>query len=204
MPLHKLTRKAQLAIAGTVLLGLGAAGGAAATSLTRPAVQMAPTVQTAIAKLPTNSGVVTVRGKIAEIYGDRIVLQDASGRAMIDVGREAQGVLKAGAPLMVQGRYDDGQLRASYLVDQAGEVTPVRPDARGGPERGHHGPGGPGEPLRDGPPHPGAIDGAGPPPPPPSIDAASRPNCPTAMPPQAPGAGALPRQDLALPPPPAA
>lgn len=163
-------------------LAIGAAGGAGAVSLTRPAVEMAPTNPTPVAKLASSAGVVTVKGRVAEVYGDRFVVQDGSGRTMVDGGRDA--AVTKGATVQVQGRYDDGQLRASYLVDAAGKVTPVGPPPRpgrhgpegrggpgphgpGGPEaRGPGGPGGPGAPCAPGmtPPPPPPADGAVPPP----------------------------------------
>jgi uncharacterized protein YdeI (BOF family) len=145
-----------LVASAAVLLALGAAGGARAVQATRPTVEMAPTVQMPIAKLPTASGVVTVKGRITEIYGDRFVMQDASGRAMIAMGREGRDTVRVGQAVLVQGRFDDGQLHASYLVDQNGRLVPAGPQP-GGPE----GPGGPGNRRQHGP----GPDGAPLPPP---------------------------------------
>jgi hypothetical protein len=180
-----------MAAAAATLLVLGAAGGVGAAQASRPTITMAPTVRTPIAKLSTSSGVVTVTGRVAEVYGDRLVVQDASGRAMIAVGQEGRGMASVGQPVTVQGRFDDGQLRASYLVDRNGTVAavgprgprPGGPDGAGAPRP--HGPGqgglernGPGHegPGRDGPlPPPGCAAGPNarpaqgtvPPPPPP-------------------------------------
>ncbi|MBJ6122777.1 hypothetical protein [Sphingomonas mollis] len=180
------TPRTRLGIGAAVLLAVGAAGGAGAVSLTRPTIEMAPTVPTAIAKLPATNGVVTVKGRVAEIYGDRLIVQDATGRTMVAGGREASANLTRGSAVMVQGRYDDGQLRASYLVDPQGRITEVGPrhgpghgpgrdggpkdGPDGGPDGGpRHGPGhGPGH---DGPPPPPPADGNAPPPPPAGADA---------------------------------
>jgi len=164
--LPKLTAVQKMTFAGVGLLALGAAGGAGAVSLTRPPVEMAPTVVTAAAKLPASSGIVSVRGKVAEIYGDRFVVQDGSGKAMVDAGREGAQYAQVGAPLLVQGRYADGQLKARFLVNAAGQVAEVGPPPPPGP-RGPHGPGGPG--MAPPPPPPGGPGGPGmaPPPPPP-------------------------------------
>ncbi|URW74698.1 hypothetical protein M9980_08920 [Sphingomonas donggukensis] len=191
MARFNMSRRAQLGLGGAVLLGLGAAGGAGAVSLTRPSVEMAPNVATPIARLVNTSGVVTVKGRVAEVFGDRVVLQDASGRTMIDAGRDARGTIAKGAALTVQGRYDDGQLRASYLVDPAGKVSAVGPGGRGSDGRGPHGrrgPGGPGGPGHDGPPPPppGGPELAGRDAPPPPVGCA-----PGAAQP-APVAGAVP------------
>lgn len=190
------TPRTRIGIGAAALLAVGAAGGAGAVSLTRPTIEMAPTVQTAIAKLPATTGVVTVKGRVAEIYGDRLIVQDATGRTMVAGGREVAANLTRGSAVMVQGRYDDGQLRASYLVDPQGQITAVGPrhgpghgpGRDGGPKDGpdggpRHGPGhGPGhDPDRDGPPPPPPADGDAPPPPPPAAGAA-----PVARPPVAP------------------
>lgn len=158
----RVSRKTQLGLGGAVLLALGAAGGAAAIGATRPAVEMAPVLPVAISALPQHSGLVTVKGRVAEVYGDRFTISDGSGKTMVDAGREGRNVVSAGAPVTVQGRYDEGQLRASFLVDGNGQIDQVGPAGRpprpphGGPDgpgspEGRHGPGGPG---RDGPPPP--------------------------------------------------
>lgn len=164
-----------LGIGAAVLLGVGAAGGAGAVQATRPSVEMAPTVATPIARLSATSGVVTVKGRVAEVYGDRFVVQDTSGRAMVAAGREGRGAVGVGQPVTVQGHFDEGQLRASYIVDAGGQVATVGPRGPGpggvGPHRG---------PGRDGPPPPPppgcgpapagpAGPGAPPPPPPPGV-----------------------------------
>jgi hypothetical protein len=163
-------RRQRLALGAAALVAIGAAGGAGAVALTRPSVEMAPTVATPIARLPASSGIVTVKGRVAEVFGDRFVVQDGSGRAMIDAGRDGTGSIAKGNVVTVQGRYDDGQLRARFLVDPSGQVNEVGP-AHGpahGPRGpgGPHGPGGPGGPRGDGPPPPPGAGPDGTPPPP--------------------------------------
>ncbi|WP_201297522.1 hypothetical protein, partial [Sphingomonas sp. 8AM] len=155
-----LSRGQRIALGGAALLAMGAAGGAGAVQLTRPSVEMAPTVPTAIARLPATSGIVTVRGRVAGVYGTRFLVEDASGRTLVDAGRGA-GTLTKGAPVLVQGRFDYGQLRARFLADQGGvrEVgAPPPPPGAGAPPPPPPGAGAPP------PPPPGA--GAPPPPPP--------------------------------------
>lgn len=168
-------RPAALWIGGAVLLAAGAVGGAGAVGLTRPGIEVAPIRPVAIATLAQHDdGLVTVRGKVAEIYGDRFTIVDGSGKAMVDAGRDGDNAVTAGQDLLVQGRYDNGQLRASFLVDGNGRVSMVGPAH--GPRPGRpgdpHGPrgAGPGRdgPGRDGPP-PVACDGPPPPPPPGSV-----------------------------------
>lgn len=154
-----MSRPAMLAIGGAVLLAVGAVGGAGAVELTRPGIEMAPIRPVAIASLARGGdGLVTVRGKVAEVYGDRFTIADGSGKTMVDAGRDGDNAVAAGQDLLVQGRYDDGQLHASFLVDGNGRVRAVGPFFAHGPHRGgpgeRHGPGGAG-PGHDGPPPPG-------------------------------------------------
>ncbi|WP_230628611.1 hypothetical protein [Sphingomonas sp. Leaf37] len=164
-------RRQRLALGATALIAIGAAGGAGAVALTRPSIEMAPTNVTPIARLGSSDGIVTVKGRVAEVFGDRFVVQDGSGRAMIDAGRNAGSIVK-GSAMTVQGRYDDGQLRARFLVDPAGQVREVGPAHGPHGPRGPHGPGKPGGPdgsggpRGDGPPPPPPADGRGTPPPP--------------------------------------
>ncbi|WP_295561000.1 hypothetical protein [uncultured Sphingomonas sp.] len=174
----------QWAALGAVVVLAASAGGAGAMAMTRPSTEMAPTVATPIAKLASSSGIVTVKGRVAEVFGNRIVVQDGSGRAMIDAGPDGASNLTTGAPVMVQGRYDQGQLRAQFLVGPNGAVEAV------GPAHPPHGPGAP-------PPPPGAGP-AGPPPPPPGAGPAGAP------PPPPPGAGPAGAGPTGAPPPPPA
>lgn len=199
---NKISPRHRLSLAAAALLAVGAAGGAGAVQLTRLPVEMAPTVPTATAKLAQTSGIVTVKGRVAETYGDRFVLQDGSGRALVDVGPAGNGVV-SGSTVTVQGRYREGQLHASFLVDGQGNVqavgAPPHPphDRRGPPPPPPGGPGAPPPPLGAGappPPPPGAVP---PPPgqgvaPPPPTEAGAAPGA--TMAPPAPTASATPRR----------
>ena len=100
-----LRRPAALWIGGAALLAAGAAGGAGAIGMTRPGIEVAPIRPVAIASLAQrDDGLVTVRGKVAEVYGDSFTLADGSGKAMVDAGREGRGAVAAGQDLLVQGR----------------------------------------------------------------------------------------------------
>lgn len=190
MAKFSLNGPGKLGLGVAIGLALGAAGGASAVSMTRPSVEMAPTVATPVAKLASDNGVVTVKGRVAEVFGDRFVVQDATGRAMVDAGRDAS--VSKGAAVQVQGRYDNGQLKASYLVDANGKVTPVGPP----PPRPGHGP----KPGPDGARGPGGLGGPGGPgcapgavPPPPPADGSAPPPPPTSgQVPPPPPAGAAP------------
>jgi hypothetical protein len=150
-----MTQSARMAIA-VALVAIGGVGGASAALLTRPPIEMAPSVVTPIAKLNSASGIVSIKGRVAEVYGDRFVVADASGRTMVGAGREGAGAIAVGNMLAVQGRYDDGQMRAAFLVGPTGAVEAVGPRGHGP----HHGPHRDHGPRDDGmaPPPPGGPD----------------------------------------------
>jgi hypothetical protein len=167
-------RRNRLALAAAGLLVVGGAAGAVTVAATRPSVTMAPATPTAIRSLQSD-GIVTIRGTVAETYGNKFVMADRTGRALVDLGREGDGsnLVAVGQPVTIQGRFEDGFVHASFLVAPGGKVTALGPV--GGPPRGPHGPGGPGRdgPGRDGPGGPGGPEGPGapggpgaPPPPP--------------------------------------
>ena len=134
--------RAQLAAAAAILLALGGGAGAVITAGTRPSVTMAPATPIAIRALADDS-IATVRGRVAEVYGNKFVLADASGRALVDLGREGDGkaLVSAGQPVTVQGRFDDGFIHASFLVGADNKVVALGPIG-GGRHAGPDGPGG--------------------------------------------------------------
>jgi uncharacterized protein YdeI (BOF family) len=164
-----MSRSAMLWLSGAALLAAGAAGGVGAVGLTRPGIEVAPIRPVAIASLAQrDGGLVTVRGKVAEVYGDRFTIADGSGKTMVDAGHDDDTAVTAGQDLLVQGRYDNGQLHASFLVDANGRVRAVGPFFARGPHRGRpEGRRGQGdeEPGRGGP-QPAACDAPAPPAPP--------------------------------------
>lgn len=156
-------------IGAAALLVAGIAGGTVVAHSLEPSVEMAPLRPVAIRSLTAGDSVVTVRGRVAEVFGNKFVLDDGSGHALVDTGRKGEDgtLVAAGQPVTVQGRFDRGMMRASFLVDPAGKVQALAP--MGPPP---HGPGGPGRagPDRgpDGGPDRGPGDRRGPPPPPPA------------------------------------
>ena len=165
-------RRNRLALAAAGLLVVGGTAGAVTVAATRPSVTMAPATPIAIRALQSD-GIVTIRGQVAEKYGNKFVMADSTGRALVDLGRDGEGgnLVAAGQPVTIQGRFEDGFVHASFLVAPGGKVTALGPV--GGPPRGPHDPSGPGRdgPGRDGPGGPGgpnAPGGPGAPPPPPA------------------------------------
>ena len=128
---------AAIGITGFVVLGLGAAAGAGAMKLTRPSVELAPMTPVAISSVKEWS-LVTVKGKVAEVFGNKFIVQDDTGRALIETGPSGDNgkLVAVNEAVSVQGRFENGFLHASYIVRQDGSIEALGP--AGGPP--HHGP----------------------------------------------------------------
>jgi len=136
---NRLSKRMRVILAGATLIAVGGAAGAVAVDATRPSVEMAPLAPVAIRSLSDSDAIVTVKGRTAEIFGNKFILADASGRALVDTGRagDDRALVAVGQPVTVQGRFDRGYIRASFLIGADGKVVSLRPM---GPS---HGPGGP-------------------------------------------------------------
>lgn len=134
-PGQRRRRLAIPVIAAAVALVIGAAGGAGAVKMMRPMPEMAPLAPVAISAMP-GSSLVTIKGKVAKIYGNKFVLQDDSGKALVETGRAGEGgaLVTRDEAVTVQGRFDDGFVHASYIVRQDGRTEALRPP-KGQPHR---------------------------------------------------------------------
>ncbi|WP_353204253.1 hypothetical protein, partial [Sphingomonas sp.] len=121
------------ALVAAALLAVGVGGGATVAHMSAPAVEMAPANPVAIPSLADGESIVTVRGKVAEIYGRAFILADGRGRALVETGRHrgfmdgATSLVAIGQTVTVQGRFHDGTIHASFLVGADGKVTALRP-----------------------------------------------------------------------------
>lgn len=130
--------RTRLILAAAALLAVGGASGAMIVHMTRPTATMAPSTPTAIGSLTAGNDIVTIRGRVTEIYGGRFVMADPTGRTLVNTGHGDRnaGLVALGQTVTVQGRFDDGNVRAAFLVGADGKVTSLGP-MRG--KRGHHG-----------------------------------------------------------------
>lgn len=130
------------ALGAVALVAIGGGIGAAAMRAATPVIAMAPGKPVSIASLPAltqpllGERIVTVSGKVAETYGDRFVLADASGRALVETGRGGSALASGGQALTVQGHYEDGVLYARFILGADGTVTALR-NGHGRRHKGH-------------------------------------------------------------------
>jgi uncharacterized protein YdeI (BOF family) len=137
-PARRSTHFAAFGVAAFTALVIGAAGGAFAMKYTRPSIELAPLTPVAISSLKEDRSTITVKGKVAEIFGNKFIVQDESGRALIETGPAGDGgkLVAANETVSVQGRFDDGFMHASFIVHEDGKTEVLRP---AGPPR-HGGP----------------------------------------------------------------
>ena len=132
-------RHAVMAISAIALLLIGAMAGAKALGVMHPPAEMAPAIPISISAMP-DWGLVTVKGQVAEIFGNKFVVQDGTGRVLVETGRAGEGgkLVAKDEAITVQGRFEHGFIHASFVVHADGRVEAL------------HGPGGPGGPPRPG------------------------------------------------------
>jgi hypothetical protein len=144
----------RLITAGIVIavLAVGAAGGAGAYRYIEKhhphsvlLLQPAPIAQM------TDANPVAVKGQVAEIFGNKFIIQDDSGRALVETGPRGEGgsLVKQGETITIQGRFDNGFIHAQVMTradgtseafdppkhPHPGERPGRRADRRPGPDR---------------------------------------------------------------------
>ncbi|CAA2100456.1 hypothetical protein MBUL_00679 [Methylobacterium bullatum] len=94
-------------------------------------VTLTPVAPVTIAQL-TPSGAIAAKGDVAEIFGNKFILQDGSGRALVETGKQGEGgtLVTKGEAVTVQGRFENGFLHATLLTRADGKTVVLGP-ARG-------------------------------------------------------------------------
>ncbi|GJE19055.1 DNA-binding protein [Methylobacterium marchantiae] len=92
---------------------------------------LTPVAPTSIAQL-TPSAAIAAKGEVAEIFGNKFIVQDGSGRALVETGKRGEdgGLVSKGEAVTVQGRFENGFLHAILLTRADGKTVVLGP-ARG-------------------------------------------------------------------------
>mgnify|MGYP001035929854 CR=1 FL=1 len=182
-PHRHIPRRGLLAGVAIAVLAVGVAAGAGGVKLAqRWQPQDVMLLQpSAIGKLQDGNPA-AVKGTVAEIFGNKFILDDGSGRALVDLGPQGENadVVAKGETVTVQGMFDRGVIQAQFVSHADGRTQAF------GPPPPPPSPGGPRQAGADTPPPPPGA------PPPPPADAAPPPPAP-------PGTPALPRADAPPP-----
>lgn len=120
-----LSRPLFAGAAAIALLVIGVGIGAVVTHHRHwRATEYVPLAPVAISTM-TDWSTVAIKGQVAEIFGNKFILQDASGRALVETGHQGEDgdlVVKDEA-VTVQGRFEHGFLHAAFIVHGDGETV---------------------------------------------------------------------------------
>jgi uncharacterized protein YdeI (BOF family) len=120
---------------GSMAVAQTPSGPPAAGAAGRPQAVMLLT-PVAIGKLQA-ADVVAVKGSVAEIYGNKFILQDDTGRMLVELGPQGEdaNVVTKDEQVAVQGRFDRGFIAAQVVSHADGRnqafgppAPPPRPD----------------------------------------------------------------------------
>ncbi|WP_019906659.1 hypothetical protein [Methylobacterium sp. 77] len=98
-------------------------------------VTLTPVAPTSIAQL-SPSAAIAAKGEVAEIFGNKFVVQDGSGRALVETGKAGEdgALVTKGEAVTVQGRFENGFLHATLLTRADGKTVVIGPSR--GPKPG--------------------------------------------------------------------
>ena len=122
-----------------VALAVGVAGGAGAYRYVQKShpqsvllLQPAPIAQMA------DSRAVAVKGQVAEVFGNKFIIQDDSGRTLVDTGPRGEGgsLVAKGEAITVQGRFENGFIHANVMTRADGSSEAFGPPMHGPHDRG--------------------------------------------------------------------
>ncbi|MBE7219687.1 MAG: hypothetical protein INR64_14540 [Caulobacteraceae bacterium] len=137
------------ALAGAFVVG----GGVAALALQnrQPTLVMLTPAPVATMK---DGGAVAVKGQVAEIFGNKFVVDDGTGRALVETGPkgERSPLVAKAETVTVQGRFENGFIHAQAVSHADGRNDLIGPAAGGPPP-----PPPPGGPLADRDPAPPPV-----------------------------------------------
>jgi hypothetical protein len=99
--------------------------------------------QTPIGSLGTPEGV-TIRGEVTDVFGNKFVVEDESGRVLVETGPpwHSRVAMEVGETVTVTGEPEDGGFEAFTIRRADGETIAIREPGRrppwaGGPDRGN-------------------------------------------------------------------
>jgi hypothetical protein len=140
LPQRRLSRRA---LGGGALLAVLVAGAAMGAGGSRLAERWQPQQVMLLQPAPIDQmkdrTPVAVKGDVADIFGNKFIVQDGSGRALVETGPRGDRTPPAikGETLTVQGRFDRGVLHAEIISHADGRNESF------GPPHGPKGPKGP-------------------------------------------------------------
>ena len=138
LPPWRFQASPRLLSAGIVIaiLALGVAGGAGANRyIQKSRPQSVLLLQPAPIARMTDHSPVAVKGQVAEVFGNKFIIQDDSGRTLVDTGPRGEGgkLVTKGETITVQGHFDNGFIHANVMTRADGTSEAFAP-----PHHPHH------------------------------------------------------------------
>ena len=130
------SRRLMTAGIAIVVLAMGTAGGAGAYRyLQKSHPQSVLLLQPAPIGQMTDSSPVAVKGQVTEVFGNKFIIQDDSGRTLVDTGPRGEGgkLVAKGDAITVQGRFEHGFIHANVMTRADGTSEAFEP-----PRHAHH------------------------------------------------------------------
>lgn len=120
------TRRIGLGVALLIACGIGA--GATALAERGRMQVLAPLTPGPISAMK-DWAPVAVKGQVAEIFGNKFIIADDSGRALVETGRQGEGgtLVAASETVTVQGRFEHGFVRAVAIQHGDGRTVLLGP-----------------------------------------------------------------------------
>jgi len=127
--LAAIPRLAITTAAAVAILALGAGIGSVATKHWHggETAAYAPLPPVAITAM-TDWSNVEIKGQVAEIFGNKFVLQDTSGRTLVETGRQGEdaALVQKDEAVTVQGRFEHGFVHAEFIVHGDGKIVSLQ------------------------------------------------------------------------------
>lgn len=137
------TGRQRLAVAAALVGAFAVGGGVTAVALQsrQPALVMLTPAPIAAMQ---DWNAVAVKGQVADIFGNKFILQDESGRALVETGPRGEGgtLVAKSETVTVQGRFEHGFIHAQVVShgdgrnDIVGPPGPPHGGLFGGPRGG--------------------------------------------------------------------
>ncbi len=143
-PPRSQTTRRRSALAAALIGACAVGAGATALAQRGRAVTLVALTPAPIAAMKDWSPV-AVKGQVAEIFGNKFVIQDDGGRALVETGRQGEGggLVAPAETVTVQGRFEHGFIHAVAIQHADGRSDlvgppgpPPRPPRPMGPDAG--------------------------------------------------------------------
>jgi hypothetical protein len=70
---------------------------------------------------------VAIKGQVAEVFGNKFIIADPTGRALVETGPEGGRLVQPNEAITVQGRFEHGFIRAAIIQHEDGHADLLGP-----------------------------------------------------------------------------